>query len=194
MRLDDGMQLMRPSILALDVATTTGFAHGRIGDRPLAGAIRFGKTGAIDDEVWAEATKWLIDILKVVTPDIVALEAPIQTARPGNDGSNAKTMMRLLGLQANLRKVVFLKYARPAQIIHVQSARKLFIGHGNLPGAEAKQLVKQRAINLGWLDAADSYDKADALCVWAKAAADVDPGFAATMTPLFKRGREGVAA
>ncbi len=172
------------NLLALDVATVTGFAHGRLNATPKADCIRFAKTGATDDEVWCQALRWLHDLLKVIRPDVVALEAPIMTGRT-HDGSNPQTQMRLFGLQAVLRTVVAINLPRPAKLIHVQSARKFFIGHGNLPGAEAKQRVKRRSIELGWVSEDEAtYDKCDALCVWAKAAADLSPEFAANHTPL----------
>ena len=175
---------MTKSLLALDVATVTGFAFGEIGQVPKADSIRFGSKNATDDECWGAATRWLVDFLKVFTPDVVALEAPIMSSSAAG-GTNPHTQMRLLGLQAVLRNVVALRLPRPAKLVHVQSARKLFIGHGNLRGEEAKKRVKQRCIELGWLTPEGAtYDKADALCVFAKAAADLDKDFAANFTPL----------
>lgn len=175
---------MSKLLLALDVATVTGFAWGPVDGTPKADTVRFAKNGAIDDEVWASATKWLANFLAGYSPDVVAIEAPIMTSQSHN-GTNPATQMRLLGLQAVLRNVVALKLARPAKLVHVQSARKFFIGHGNLTGEEAKRRAKARCIELGWLtEESATHDKADAMCVWAKAAGDLNPSFAANFTPL----------
>jgi hypothetical protein len=171
------------AILALDVATVTGWAFGDIGDlRPTAsGSLRFGEKGAADARVWAKALVWCTKQIGDFNPDVVAIEAPINSASPAG-GSNAATMGRLLGLQAVLRAVVELKLPVSAKLIHVQSARKLFIGAGNLPGAEAKKRVQARAIELGWIAAEDAQpDRCDAMCVWAKAAADLSPDFALSL-------------
>lgn len=175
------------SMLALDVATTTGWAFGPIaidGRPTLSGHIRFGREGASDAETWKRALIWLTEQIGVLNPTVVALEAPINSANPAG-GSNAQTLGRLIGLQAVLRTVVEIKLASSAKLIHVQSARKLFIGKGNLPGKEAKKLVQQRCIDLGWLPPDEAQpDRADACCVWAKAVADLCPGFAASLTPV----------
>lgn len=177
------------TLLALDVATVTGWAFGSIADgRPtLAGSLRFGEKGAGDPRVWAKALQWLNDTLSVHQPDMVAIEAPITSASPAG-GSNAHTMGRLIGLQAVLRTVVELRMPVSAKLIHVQSARKLFIGVGNLGGAQAKAAVQARCIELGWVEPGSvDPDKCDAMCVWAKAATDFDPAFAATFHQPKKR-------
>lgn len=171
------------SILALDVATVTGFAFGSLaGGRPtVSGHTRFGAVGEDDARVWKKSLIWLSQQIGVLSPDVVAIEAPITSASPAG-GSNAATMGRLIGLQAVLRTVVEIKLPVSAKLIHVQSARKLFIGAGNLPGAEAKKRVQARCIELGWLSAEDAQpDRCDAMCVWAKAAADLDPTFALSL-------------
>lgn len=171
-------------LLALDVATVTGYAWGPLDGVPKADSIRFGSKNPTDDEVWLAALRWLHDFLKVARPDVVALEAPIMSSAPAG-GSNPHTQLRLTGLQAVLRAVVAANLPRAAKLVHVQSARKFFIGRGNLPGQEAKHQVKRRCIELAWLPAdAPGFDRSDALCVWAKAAGDLDANFAANFTPL----------
>jgi hypothetical protein len=175
------------TLLALDVATTTGWSFGPVAAdaRPsLSGHIRFAREGADDAEVWKKALIWLTEQIGVLQPSVIALEAPINSASPAG-GSNAQTLGRLIGLQAVLRAVVEIKLPTTAKLIHVQSARKLFIGKGNLPGKTAKKLVQERCVQLGWLSGDEvQADRADAMCVWAKAVADLCPAFAANLTPL----------
>lgn len=168
------------SILALDVATTTGWAFGRVGDRPLSGATTFGRKNGCEEDIWFDALKFINDRLIVLQPDMVAIEAPMQ----GGKSSQASIGL-LLGLQAVIRTAVRARRPSIAHLVHCQSARKFFIGHGNLPGKEAKQRVKDRCVAIGWLTVEDAtFDKADALCVWAFAAGLADPAYAAGFTAL----------
>ena len=49
-------------ILALDIATRTGFARGRVGELPVAGSINFGREGSsrnrTDAAIFAVALRW----------------------------------------------------------------------------------------------------------------------------------------
>lgn len=164
------------TILALDVATVTGWAYGTVGRPVSSGSLRFGPaTPTCDEDVFYAAMVWLNDQLGTLRPNVVAIEAPIQSAAAGGR-SNPKTMGRLIGLQAVLRTVVRARLPSVARLVNVQSARKSFIGSGNLPGEEAKRRVRARCLELGWVDAAAaSFDRCDALCVFAKASLDLDP-------------------
>jgi hypothetical protein len=51
-----------PLILALDVATTTGFAHGPAGGHIISGSFRAGAPGASNAEVGRAYGAWLKDI------------------------------------------------------------------------------------------------------------------------------------
>lgn len=178
------------TVLALDVATVSGWAFGPIvpGQGPsVSGHHRFGREGEDDPRVWAAALVWLNQMIAVHNPTIVAIEAPINTAAPSG-GSNAATLSRLIGLQAIIRAVVEIKLPVSAKLIAVQSARKLFIGHGNLPSKQAKAEVQARCIELGWLDYEGMQpDRADACCLWGKACADADPDFSAAFPKIKRR-------
>ncbi|MDR3473369.1 MAG: hypothetical protein P4M09_17045 [Devosia sp.] len=180
---------MPKSVLALDVSSvSTGWAFGRVGEKPLAGMVRFAPKGALDDEIWLAAMRWLTDRMNVLNPDVVAIEAAIMTSNFDEEGrpkTNPRTQGLLWGLQSILRTVVKAKKPSPAKLVNVSSARKLFTGKGTYPKGQAKPAVKRRAIELGWLTPEDATeDKADACCIFAKACADIDPAFAANFTLL----------
>lgn len=181
------------TVLALDVATVTGWAFGPIipGQGPsVSGYHRFGREGADDPRIWSAALVWLNQMIALHNPTLVALEAPINSASAGG-GSNAGTMVRLIGLQAILRAVTELKLPVSARLVAVQSARKLFIGHGNLPSKEAKASVQARCLELGWLtEYTMQPDRADACALWAKACADADPDFAAAFPRALHQSRK----
>lgn len=181
---------MAKSILALDVSVSaTGWAFGPTDGRPFCGVHRMAPVGAPEDEVWFAGMRWLNDMFHLHNPDVVAIEAAIMTSsfedENGRPQTNAKTQGALWGLQAVMRTVVKARRPGAAMLVNVSSARKLFTGKGNYTKGQAKPAVKRRAIELGWLTEENAtYDKADACCVWAKAAATIDPVFAANFTPL----------
>lgn len=169
------------TILALDVSVSaTGWAYGAPGEVPLSGVIRFAPKGATEDEVWYAALRWMTEQMGVLNPDVVAIEAPIMSV---GGFTSAQTQGALWGLQAVLRTVAKAK-GRPARLVNVSSARLLFTGKGRYEKDQAKPAVKRRCVELGWVDQTATYDRCDALCVFAKAAADIDPAFAEQFTPL----------
>lgn len=183
---------MAKTVLAIDAATVTGWAFAEIGQKPVCDALRFGGTHGCDEDVWFDALKFINQKLDDYQPDVVAIEAPINSSSIGG-GTNPHTMGRLIGLQAVMRTVVRARRPSLAKLVHVQSARKFFIGAGNLRGAEAKARVKRRCIDIGWITEEDAtYDKCDALCVWAKAAGDIDRAFAANFTLLGTTAKSNV--
>ena len=63
-------------VLALDVATRTGYALGRVGERPTFGSIRFGKSSSDDNVIFGAALDWTSRFLEPQPrPDLLALEA-----------------------------------------------------------------------------------------------------------------------
>jgi len=185
------------SVLALDVSSVaTGWAFGRIGEKPSTGVVRFAPKGALDDEIWFAALKWMSEAIATMNPDVVAIEAAIMTSNFDEDGrpkTNPHTQGLLWGLQAVIRTVVKAKRPGVAKLIHVSTARKLFTGKGNYPKGQAKPAVRRRAIELGWLTPETATDdKADACCIFAKACADLDPTFAANFTLLGTTAKSNV--
>jgi hypothetical protein len=178
-------------VLALDVSKrATGWAFGPVGSKPESGELRFAPPSSSDDVVWFEAFKWANEQMTSREPDLVAIEAAIPTTNMSDDDGNpvtdAKTHDVLVGLQAAIRIVVMGRLGRPAKIIYASSARKLFVGRGTFPKGEAKPAVFRRAIEIGWLTYQDATEaRADAMCIWAKACADIDPSIASNLTPLF---------
>jgi hypothetical protein len=162
-------------LLALDVSTPTGWAFGPVGEglRPtLSGVMRFGTESGCEEDAWFSALAWLTLQIGDLKPNVVAIVAAPDSANPTEE---------LLGLQAVLRTVVRAKLPSIARKIHVKDAREFFVGHRNLPGAEARTRTKRRCVDLGWLAGeAATHARSDACAVWAKAAADLDPAFAAS--------------
>ncbi|WMT90120.1 hypothetical protein [Pelagibacterium sp. H642] len=155
-------------VMALDVATVTGWAVGEIGSKPLSGALRFAGKGTAHPRLWLKAMIWMHDQLKIHRPDVVYMEAAINSASLEGK-SNPTTFVLLNGLQAVLATAVESRLPVSAKTIKVNTVRKHFLGAGNIPGKVAKPMAKAKCIELGWVDDDASFDRCDALAVWAAA-------------------------
>lgn len=158
------------NLLALDIATTTGWAFGPIseGSCPSAsGHERLAKAGASNERCWRSTFMWINAMLREHDPDMVVIEAKIKT--PNMKGkSSPKVDERLGGMQSVIRAVVFMRQRVTADQIPPATVRKQFLGLGNLPKDTAKKLVHSRCRELGWIDAGNlSLDETDAMALWA---------------------------
>lgn len=166
------------SVFALDVsARACGWGYGFPDGVPTSGVVRFGVDGGTEDEAWARCLRWTNDQIAVLSPDIVAIEAPIMST--GGGFTNPKTQSMLWGLQAVIRTVVKLRQPGCAVLVNVATARKVFTGRGRFESGEAKGAVQTEALRRGWLDAGSmDPDRADALAVWCAVAAEQRPELA----------------
>jgi crossover junction endodeoxyribonuclease RuvC len=172
-----------PLIWALDIATVTGWAVGRPGDKPVAHSIRFAKALASSDELFLGCYGWFSERLaRGPKPDVLAIEELLPpTARRGATSTGAQH--RLAGLHGIIRALA--KHANIPEIIgaHVGDVRQHFIHDRATPRAEAKRAVLHMCKMLGWPAADD--DCGDALALWSYTASLYDPAQALAVTPLF---------
>lgn len=117
----------------------------------------------------------------VIHPRIVVIEAPLVLKDRFHGGRPLIVLLALYGatLAAASRSGAVCEDA------HVQTWRKFFIGHGNMPGVEAKAAAMERCRILGWN--AESHDQAEACGIWAFAMATHYPKWSPKSTPLFGR-------
>jgi hypothetical protein len=174
-------------ILALDIATTTGWARGRVGERPKAGSIRFGKPEASANAVFAHCLSWLSNTLEPQPrPDIIVVESMLSPeAKVGNTSRDVRD--RLAGLHGIVRAVAFLRGVYTVNEAGVGQVRAHFIGASNLKRAIAKREVVDTCCRLGWLSAATDDNAADALALWSYAVALIDPEQGLKLSPLFNQ-------
>jgi hypothetical protein len=174
-------------ILALDLATITGWARGRVGETPTSGSIRFGTREASDGAVFAHVIGWISKLLEPEPrPDIIALEAMLPPgAKVGQ--TNSSTRDRLAGLHAIVRGVAHIRGAGEIEIAcySVGDIRHHFIGERSLKRAQAKQTILARCQMLGW-PAVDN-NAGDALAAWSFACSIIDPAQALKVSPLFNQ-------
>lgn len=169
------------AILALDLATQTGWAYGRPGETPLFGSIRW--DGKDRPTKYRSFRAWLgIQTQRHPTDLIVFESAAAATTMSGR--TTMDTIKLLVGLCEHLEEWsldrVELREAR------VSDVRAHFIG-GNPKRDVAKAKTMQKCRDYGWDVKND--DEADALALWCFQIAHLRPDIAAKMTPLFAFGR-----
>ena len=166
------------SILALDCsAKATGWAFGLPGDKPISGVERFTRDGDTPDDAFVRAVVWLNAQMTVLSPAIVAIEAPILTS--GGGFTNPHTADLLQGIIHVFRFAVKAKLPGRAHLVAASTVRKTFTGRGSYPAGTAKEAVQAECLRRGWLDAETMHpDKADALALFGHMAAQQLPDLA----------------
>jgi hypothetical protein len=172
-------------VLALDIATRTGFALGRVGERPTFGSIRFGKSSSDDNVIFGAALDWCSRLLEPQPrPDILVLEALLPPAAMGGRTTSA-VRDRLAGLHGVVRAVASLRGIARIEDYAVGSVRQHFIGNRKAKREVAKRETMRRCLQLGWNSLDDN--AADALATWSYACSLIDPRLALKTVPLFNR-------
>jgi len=175
-----------PVLLALDVATTTGFAFGRIHDeRPSFGHHRCAPTGASSGEAFLGFSRWLADLIGVAAPAVIFYEAPL-SAEALSGRTNTETMFRLIGMAAHVHTVAQDHGVYRVERANVSQVRSFFICKA-LKRRDAKRATIAQARTLG-CDVSDD-NAADAIATWFYASAVLNPRIAHHTAPLFAGAR-----
>jgi hypothetical protein len=170
-------------VLALDLASVTGWACGEPGGTPAHGSIRFASTGASHEAIFASALKWMSDKVTFYAPAMVVWEAPMPTSfSRGN--SNVNTTTLLYGLPAVIGAVAYLRGIYDIRKADTKDVRNHFIG-SNPKRAKAKPMVVRQCQAQGWQVSDDN--EADALATWHYMCSLIEPKLAMRPTPLFAR-------
>jgi crossover junction endodeoxyribonuclease RuvC len=172
-------------ILALDIATTTGWARGRIDETPTAGSMSFGRPGATNNQIFGNALKWISQLLEPhPRPDIVIVEAMLpMNAMTGE--TNRATRDRLGGLHGVIRGVAHLRSIGEIAQASVGDVRQHFLGTRTLRSSQAKIQTVEQCVRLGWVASDDN--AADALALWSYARSMIDPKYALVVSPMFNK-------
>jgi hypothetical protein len=173
-------------ILALDVATCTGFCRGAPGDAPAQiGSVRFGSVNASDNAVFAHALKWASKLLEPEPrPTIIVLEAMLPPmVKVGN--TSAAVRDRLAGLHGVIRAVAHLRGIYDIDEYSVSEIRRHFLGDHLIKRKLAKSETMLRCRQLGWV--VDDDNQADAAALWSLAASMIDPTLSLKLSPLFNK-------
>lgn len=172
-------------ILALDIATTTGMARGKVGAKPMADTVAFAAHAQSDNNaVFAQALSKLSIYLKDDPPDLIFIEAMLPPDAMKNMTSRA-VRDRLAGLHGVVRAVAYLRGIYRVEAVAVGDVRGHFLGERGLKRIVAKAAIVERCHALGWNCANDN--EGDALALWSYACAQIDPTTALQVSPLFNR-------
>jgi hypothetical protein len=169
-------------VLALDLASVSGWAVGEPGDKPEHGSIRFAKPGASHEAIFAKAMDWADEIIAMCKPRLIVWEAPLPGFKSGKTTSDVTTI--LFGLPAIIGAIAYRQQVFDCRKADTSAVRHHFIGC-NPKRAKAKPMVVRQCFAMGWEVADDN--EADALAVWSYMCALIDPRLALAPTPLFGR-------
>jgi hypothetical protein len=151
-------------VSAMDIATTTGVAHGYTNAMPVsfhwdlrdAGKGRPQRLALLRD---------LCDGYFTTTPvDLFFYEAGMRTAVSVSIGQTDETVAFLRGAIGVVEACAAKTGIRHIQAIDVRDARKQLTGIRTFPKGEAKDVVFRRCKMLGWNP--QTLDESDALAIW----------------------------
>lgn len=169
------------NVLALDLATTTGWAHGTPGGVPTFGSVRFSKPESTRAQAYRSFRDWLDATWNIRDrqPDIIVYESPAVPSIMGGK-TNINTVRFLIGLAEHLEEWAHGKTElREASVGQV---RAHFIGR-NEKSAIAKPKTIKECLARGW--PVETSDEADALALWAYQVSWLRPDISVRSTPLF---------
>jgi len=182
------------NVLALDLATTMGWAFGPVAStKPICGSVNL-KTGLGGDGViGANFLKWFDAFTRGVEIDALFIEREMQL---GAKAMNHEATKRLMGLVFMAESVGELRGFQKIGLVYAQSARKHFVGQARFQNEidprtgltmksrdVGKEAVMRRCRMLG-INAQD-HNAADAAALWMYGASTMNPRLAHASTPLF---------
>lgn len=177
--------MTNPLVLGLDVATVTGFAHGRVSANcPIWGCVRLGSANTPQPDVFAKAMTWANEFIVALKPDILMIEALLPPDAMKDKTSRA-TRDRLCGLNAIMTACARANGVGEIASAQVNDIRAHFIYNRTLQRKFAKMEVKRKCLELGWNVSNDN--EADAAACWSYACSMIDPKLALRGSPLFGR-------
>ena len=169
-------------IMALDLASVSGWAVGDPGGTPEHGSHRFAKAGASHEAIFAKAMDWAETIIMLHQPKLIVWEAPLPGFKSGKTTNDVTTI--LFGLPAVVGVVAYRQGIFDCRKADTAAVRNHFIGC-NPKRAKAKPMVVRQCCAMGWNCSDDN--EADALATWSYMCALLDPRLALAPTALFGR-------
>jgi hypothetical protein len=178
------------NILALDLASNTGWAFGILGSvQPTFGSVRFGQAESSHTARFANCLEWTSAFLKrQPETGLVVFEAPLHFGlRRGK--SNAGNDELAFGLAAIVQAVAYLRGVHDVRQARTIDVRRFFLGY-NPKRTVAKRETIGRCHTLG-LEVEDD-NQADAVATWFYQCAQLQPQFGLRVSPLFAGAAPGV--
>lgn len=170
-------------IVAIDPATTTGWACGVVGSNPPQlkfGTRNFGGSDVPRGIVFSQFRYWLVSGCMKLKPSLIVFETPyvprhsVGPQRPGIPMMNPDTLRRLLWFAGEIEAVAA-ELGIECREVTPAAVGKFFTGKARWPGGRIEK--KRRTMDMcrayGWEVTNDN--EADALAMWAMAEAVVSP-------------------
>lgn len=156
-----------PVILALDLATRTGLAEGRIGETPESVTYILKRAGEEQSVAFSNLIAVLTERFSRHRPALVAKERPFHLGAFAERANSEATVRLTLGLHA-VAEGVCRRFGIPCVEEYAATIRKHFCGAGSAGNRQAtKHLVLSRCWQIGYLESACHDDnRADALATW----------------------------
>lgn len=142
-------------ILALDLATKTGWAHLARPDRPPTfGSFRIARPGCGDGKFFAKADAWIVQLMRRTHPDKIYYESPYIRG-----AVNLRTVLKLAGLAAIVDMEGFTLLGIETETVNPTTLKKHFTSNGR---AKKPEMIAQCRRH-GWDPENDN--EADALAI-----------------------------
>jgi hypothetical protein len=169
-------------VLALDLASVSGWAVGEPGSAPEHGSHRFASSGASHEAIFNNAMDWAGEIISMCKPTLIIWEEPLPGFKGGTTTADATAI--LFGLCAVIGAVAYQHGIYDIRKARTSDVRLHFIGC-NPKRKLAKPMVVRQCRAMGW----DVFDdnEADALATWHYMCSLLEPRLALAPTPLFGR-------
>jgi len=149
-------------VLALDLTTNTGWAVDRPdgGEKPLIGTHRLPSGGKEYGYALLALADWVLSMIEVHKPDVVAFEAPLMFGRGGpTRPTNVDTVRRMLG-SASIAEYVATDLDLTVFETDVQTWRRHFVANGRANKSDV--IHRCRLLSWGVLDD----NQGDACGIW----------------------------
>ncbi len=165
-------------LLALDIATVTGWAAGETSAAPSFGHRRIKTDGRNFGLAMCSFSAWLAWIIEWQYPDHIVYEKPIDTI---HGKTRLETKCLLIGLCMHAEYVAY-DHGLPISWVNNASVKKHFTGRGGFGKKVDPYPMTVAAHQRGWM--VETHDEADACGIWDYGAHCHDPQTAHLHDPI----------
>ena len=169
-------------VLALDLASVTGWALGEPGSEPTHGTHRFAAKDASHEAVFYKCMLWTQETIIKHNPGLIVWESPLASNFGKKGETNIDTTALLHGLPAIVGAIAYMYKIYDVRKAATSAIRQHFI-NCNPKRAEAKPMVMEQCRAMGW--EVEDDNEADALATWSYMCSLLEPKQAMRPTPLW---------
>lgn len=174
---------VKPLVIGMDIATTTGIAHGRADGRPTTLTWNLREGGKTRPQRLGLLGDLCFDLFTKLKPDMLFYEQGMSMQAALSIGTSDETFCFLRGAIGVVEAVAAKCLIPTIRSVGVQEARKHLLGRGKIPKGEGKQLVFDRCKVLRW--PVSNLDESDGCAIWSFGCGEANPMASIAVTPLF---------